>query len=336
MKKYASLLLFALLLNGCDDGDLTVETLDFKDVAATTCDPTTNTLIYKLKPQETLLLQMPEGKLINDATVDGKPLVYDIDDKTFRFFYRAYDGAVSVSNVCDAIPPATPNVNQEWRALSGKLQIVTEQINKTPAPADGHTEIVGYNHNITLVNATFSKPGPVLVNDEYVFGDFKTTAEPVVVAFTDEVAKYCNVQFKVYNNNLSNALVIENLDKSLIVDEDTPTGQPRKSLISLPTKDPAVTSNNLYYRIYSGNLPELPKEKYFCVDATPTTPAVKDTWVGVAGVANVSGIIEITTTHTLKVYKHKVYIKNATMKKGNSTFKLATDFYLGEVTTIAP
>jgi hypothetical protein len=333
MKKYASFLLFALLLNGCDDGDLTVETIDFKDVVATSCDPTTNTLIYKLKPQESLLLQMPENKLVNDPTVKDT-LTYDIDDKTFRFFYRAYDGAVTQSNVCDAIPPATPNINQEWRALSGKLKIATKAIYKDPAPADGHTEIVGYNHNITLKNATFSKPGPVLVNDEYPFGDYKTTVDPVVVAFTDEVAKFCDVQLKVYNNNLSNALVIENLDKSLIVPVDTPAGQPRKGLISSPTSNPAVTVNNVYYRTYSSNI-TVPKD-YFCVDVTPLSPTVKDTWVGVAGEANVSGIIEITTSHTLKVYKHKVYIRNATMKKGNSTFKLATDFYLGEVTTIAP
>ncbi|MTH14380.1 hypothetical protein [Flavobacterium sp. LC2016-01] len=334
MKKYASLLLFALLLNGCDDGDLTVETIDFKDVSATSCDPTTNTLIYKLKPQESLLLQMPENSLKNEPTAKDT-LTYDIDDKTFRFFYRAYDGAVTQSNVCDAIPPATPNINQEWRALAGKLQIVTKATYKDPAPADGHTEIVGYNHNITLKNATFSKPGPVLVNDEYVFGDFKTTVDPVVVSFTDEVAKYCDVQLKVYNNNSSNALVIENLDKSLIVNVDTPAGQPRKSLINLPTSDPKVTSNNLYYRIYSGNLPEITKD-YFCINSTPSTPTIKDTWVGVAGVVNVSGIIEVTTTSSLKVFKHKVVIRNATLTKGNSTFRLATEFVLGTVTTIAP
>ncbi len=89
MKKYASLLLFALLLNGCDDGDLTVETIDFKDIVATTCDPTTNTLIYKLKPQESLLLQMPPNSLKNDATVDGKPLIYDIDDKTYPLLLQS-------------------------------------------------------------------------------------------------------------------------------------------------------------------------------------------------------------------------------------------------------
>ncbi len=220
--------------------------------------------------------------------------------------------------------------------LSGKLEIVTNaKFIKLQLQLTDIQKLLGIIIILTLVNATFSKPGPVLVNDEYIFGDFKTTIDPVVVAFTDEVAKYCDVQFKVFNNNLSNALVIENLDKTLIVNVDTPTGQPRKSLINLPTSDPKVTSNNVYYRVYSSTLPEKPKD-YFCTNTTPLDPTIKDTWVGVAGVANVSGIIEVTTTHSLQVYKHKVYIRNATMQKGNSTFKLATDFYLGEVTTIAP
>ncbi|KAF2334893.1 hypothetical protein [Flavobacterium daemonense] len=334
MKKYASLLLFALLLNGCDDGNLTVETIDFKDVVSTSCDAT-NTLIYKIKPQESLLLQIPPDKLINDATLEGKPVVYDIDDVAYRFFYRAYDGVISKSNICDAIPPASPKINQEWHAISGKLEIVTTATYKDPAPADGHTEIVGYNHNITLRGVTFSKPGPVQVNDEYIFGDFKTTTDPVVVAFTDEVAKYCDVQHKAYNNNLSNALIIENLDENLIKNQDTPPGQPRTSLISIPTTDPAVTSNNVFYRTYNNNLPESTRD-YYCTNTTPSSPTVKDTWTGVAGVANVSGIIEVTTTSNLKVFKHKIVIRNASMKKGNSTFKLATEFVLGTVTTIAP
>ncbi|WP_051234424.1 hypothetical protein [Flavobacterium denitrificans] len=334
MKKYASLLFFALLLNGCDDGDLTVETIDFDDVTATSCDPATNALIYKLKPQESLLLQMPANSLKNEPTTTDT-LAYNIDNSNFRFFYRAYDGAVSKPNVCDAIPPSTPNINEEWYALSGKIQIATKAIYLDPAPADGHTEITGYNHNITLRGVSFSKPGPVQVQDKYPFGDFKTSVTPVVVAFTDEVAKYCDVQLKVYNNNLSNSLVIENLDKTLIQNVDTPIGQPRKSLINLSTGSPAVISNNVYYRTYNNNLPEITKE-YYCTTTTPTTPTVKDTWVGVTGKANESGIIEVTTTHSLKVYKHKIVLRNTSMKQGNSTFKLATEFVLGTVTTVEP
>lgn len=331
MKKYASLLLFALLLNGCDDGDLTVENIDFKDVTATSCDAT-NTLIYKLKPQEALILQMPENQLATQPDT----LTYTLDNSQYRFFYRTYDGTISKSNICDAIPPATPNINQEWYAIGGKIEIVTTAVYKTPAPTDGHTEIEGYNHNITFNGITFSKPGPTQVEDNFVFGDFKTTVTPVVVAFTDEVAKYCDVQLKVYNNNLSNSLVIENLDKNLIVNTDTPVGIPRKSLINLNSGGtPAVISNNVYYRTYNTNLPEITKD-YYCTAVTPTSPTVKDTWVGVAGVENVSGIIEVTTTHSQKVYKHKVVLRNATLKKGNNTFKLATEFVLGIVTTVEP
>jgi hypothetical protein len=329
MKKFASLILFALLLNGCDDGDLTVETVDFSAITATSCDAVTNTLIYKLKPQESLLLQMPENSLKNTPTsIDT--LTYNIDNSLFRVFFRAYDGTISKSTICDAIPPASPKVTDEWYATGGQIRIATKAVYKDPAPEDGHTEIVGYNHNIIFRGITFSKPGPELINDELVFGDYKTTVEPVVVAFTDEVAKFCDVQFKVYNNNLSNSLVIENLDKSLIVNENTPIGAPRTSLINLNG-----TTNNVFYRTYNSNIPE-PTKDYYCTNLTPASPTVKDIWVGVAGVQNVSGIIEVTTTSSLKVFKHKVVLRNVTLKKDNSTFKLATEFVLGTVTTIAP
>ena len=329
MKKYACLLLFALLLNGCDDGDLTVETIDFADVASTSCD-TTSTLIYKLKSQESLLLQLPPKSIQNQPTPDGAPLTYDIDNINYRFFYRAYDGTVAKENICGVIPPKTPNITEEWVATAGKIEIITDAIYKDPAPTDGHTEIIGYNHNIVFKNITFQKPEGPQVQAEYVFGDYKTDVTPVVVTFLEpDNAKYCDVQRKVYNNNTANSLVIENLDPNLIVNVATPVGKPRTSLINIDDK-----TNNLFYRTYNGNLPPPTNTQYYCLDVTPSTPTVKETWVGVTGVTNVSGIIEVTTTNTLNVFKHQVVLKNVTLKKGNSSFKLATTFNLGTVTTI--
>ncbi|MNL40666.1 hypothetical protein D3C87_1630330 [compost metagenome] len=144
-------------------------------------------------------------------------------------------------------------------------------------------------------------------------------------------AKYCSDLKKVYNNNTSNSLVIENFDKdNLFKNEDTPVGQPRIGVINS-----TATTNNLYYRTYATNLPT-PTQGYYCQEKTPTSPIVKDTWVGVAGVTNVSGIIEVTTTSSLKVFTHKVVLKNVTLQKGNSTFKLATEFLLGNVTVVVP
>ncbi|MNX39200.1 hypothetical protein D3C86_695520 [compost metagenome] len=333
MKKYASLLLFALLLNGCDDGDLTVDTIDFDEVTSTSCDPLTNTLIYKLKPQESLLLNMPEGMIIDEPTPDDKPLIYTIDNVNYRVVYRAYDGTVAKENICGTIPPKTPNVTEEWVGLpGGKIEITTDAVYKTPAPTDGHTEIIGYNHNIIFRNITFEKPSGPQVEAEYVFGDYLTNVTPVVVSFLEpDNAKYCSDLKKVYNNNTSNSLVIENFDKdNLFKNEDTPVGQPRIGVINS-----TATTNNLYYRTYATNLPT-PTQGYYCQEKTPTSPIVKDTWVGVAGVTNVSGIIEVTTTSSLKVFTHKVVLKNVTLQKGNSTFKLATEFLLGNVTVVVP
>jgi hypothetical protein len=328
MKKYASLLLFALLLNGCDDGDLTVETIDFDEVTSASCDPTTNTLIYKLKPQESLLLNMPADQILNEPTQAGDTLTYKIDNTNYRVVYRAYDGTVAKENICGAIPPKTPNVTEEWYASAGTIKIATTQVEKTPAPADGHTEIIGYNHSIIFKNITFEKPSGPQVEKEYVFGDYMTTVDPVIVSFLEpENAKYCSIQKKIYNNNTSNSLVIENFDAdNLFKNEVTPAGKPRTGLINS-----TATTNNLYYRTYSSTLP-VPTTGYYCQEKTPTSPTVKDTWVGLTGVTNVSGIIEVTTTLIGTIYTHKVVLKNVTLQKGSSKFKLATEFVLGSVT----
>ncbi|OXA76081.1 hypothetical protein SAMN05444397_101428 [Flavobacterium aquidurense] len=327
MKKYASLLLFALLLNGCDDGDLTVDTIDFKEVTSTSCDPITNTLIYKLKPQESLLLNMPADKIINEPTV-GDTLVYKIDNVNYRVVYRAYDGTVAKENICGAIPPKTPNVTEEWFASAGTIQIVTKQVEKTPAPTDGHTEITGYNHSIIFKNITFEKPTGPQIEKEYIFGDYLTPVDPVIVSFLEpDNAKYCPDQKKVYNNNTANSLLIENFDAAnLFKNEVTPPTQPRRGLINS-----TATTNNVYYRTYNTTLP-IPTTGYYCQEKTPTSPTVKDTWVGETGVTNVSGIIEVTTTLIGTIYTHKIVLKNVTLQKGNSKFKLATEFVLGSVT----
>ncbi|OMQ13461.1 hypothetical protein [[Flexibacter] sp. ATCC 35103] len=329
MKKYASLLLFALLLNGCDDGDLKVDTIDFDDtsIVSQSCDPLTNNLIYRLKSQESLLIQLPNDKIINDPTPTNTPLIYNIDNTTYRVVYRAYDGTVATANICGAIPPTSPKVTEEWQATAGQIVIVTTQ--QATTADDGSTKITGYAHNISFKNITFLKPSGPQVEEEFSFGTFNTTVTPVVVSFSDENADYCPDTKKIYNDNTVSSLVLENLADGLIVNEATPTGTPRTSLIN------ANGANKLYYRTYSGALPADTKS-YFCIEKTPTTPAILDTWFGQDGQVNVSGIIEVTTTNDLKVFRHKVVLRNATLQKGNSTFKLATTFLLGTVTTIAP
>lgn len=317
MKKYACLLFFALLLNGCDDGNLTVDSIDFDTVASTNCD-TTNTLLYKLKDRESLLLQLAPGSLINNPTPAGQPVIYNIDDKTqYRVVYRAYDGTVGVPNICGVIPPKTPNVIEEWVGTQGKIEITTTQISSPPSEVDGSTRITGYNHNIIFRNITFLKPSGPQVEQEYVFGDYKITSNPPTLTFAKpEEAKECTKFNQVYNYNAAFYVMLEHFDPSLFINEATTPDKPR-------IRDITSTQNNVVYRALTG---VALTDAYFCNAPVPSNPAVKETWNGT------NGTVEVATQITGNIVMHTITLRNVTLVKGNSSFKLGNNFVLGTVT----
>ncbi len=317
MKKYACLLLFALLLNGCDDGNLTVDTIDFDTVASTNCD-TTNTLLYKLKDREALLLQLDQGSLDNDPTPAGQPVIINIDNEgQNRVVYRSYDGKVGVSNICGIIPPKTPNVIEEWVGTQGKIEITTTQITSPPSEVDGSTRITGYNHNIIFRNITFLKPAGPQVEEEYVFGDFKVTINAPTLTFAKpEEAKECTDLKQVYNYNAAFYIMLEHFDPTLFVNEATPADKPR-------IRDITSTQNNVVYRTLTG---VALTDAYFCKAVTPTNPAIKETWNGT------NGTVEVATQITGTIVTHTITLRNVTLVKGNSSFKLGNNFVLGTIT----
>lgn len=323
MKKYASLLLFALLLNGCDDGDLTVDTIDFSNESITsqTCDPLTNSLIYRLKPQESLLLQLLPNSIKNDPSVYS----YDIDNTSSRVVYRAYDGTVATANICGTIPPKTPNITEEWYGKGGKIEITTSA-NVETNTTDGSTKITGYNHNIVFRNITFAKPAGDQVEAEYVFGTFKTSYTTPSTTFTNPVQQ-CKDSKQIYNFNTSSALTIDNIDPALIANEITTT--PRTGLINANG-----TTNKVLLRTYiNGTL----TEGYFCNTTIPSTPAVSETWIAQDGIAGTSGIIEVTTTKVgTNIFTHTIVLKSVILQKDHSTFKLPTNYTLGNLEVVAP
>ena len=320
MKKYTALLLFALFLNGCDDGDLTVDEIDFEDVTTSqACDATTNALIYKLKSQEALLLQMPEGAILNDPGT----ITYTIDSKglgQYRVVYRAYDGTVATANICGTIPPSTPKVTEEWYGNDGIIEIETTQKEVQNTTDDG-TRITGYSHSIIFRNITFVKPSGNQTEAKFVFGSYDTTVTPASFVFktsTDGSAYECADIKRVYNYNNSFYLSIDDIDPTLIVNTETPANQPRTSAIS-------STQNKVYYKTAKEETGSFTPE-FICAKTQPTSPAVEETWTGQIG-----GTIEVTTTLTGQVYTHTIVLKNVVLQKGNSSFKLGSSFLLGKI-----
>jgi len=328
MKKYAALLLFALFLNGCDDGDLTVDEIDFADVQqSSACDPLTNTLIYKLKSQEALLLQLPAGAIVNDQGT----YTYTIDANgkgSYRVVYRAYDGTVAKDNICGAIPPTTPKVTEEWNGVEGLIEIVTTQTEVPNTNNDGGSRITGYEHSIVFRNITFAKPAGNQTEAEFVFGTYNTTVTPADLTFkTNPNGSAYECDNKTYNYNNSFYLSIEDIDPALLVNEVTAGNQARTSLIT-------ATQNKVFYRTALTETGSI-TPAFICAKVQPSSPAIDETWTGQFGVANVSGIIEVTTTVSPnalgQLYTHTILLKNVILLKGKSSFKLGSSFVLGKI-----
>lgn len=312
MKRVLSLLVFSMFLNGCDDGDLIQEDINFEDVTAQKCS--TNNIIYKLKESEALIFEATGVTFPTETTSQELNI-----SSANRVIYRFYNGAVSASTICESIPPATPIVTGQWTATGGNIVINTTAV-KTTNETDNSTKITGYNHNITFKNITFDKGTGTQVYETFAFGDYLISATPLPLAF-NKTLEQCPSSKQLYDYNSSEALILD-VDSALIVNEATPLNAPRTGLIS-------DTKNKLTYRLFSG----LVTGAYFCNTTFPATPAVTEEWIAVAGVANISGIVEVTTTAFGNGFKHTVVLKKVKMKKGNSDFILGDNYIYGELLT---
>lgn len=318
MKRIANLLVFMLLLNSCDDGNLVQETINFEDVSTQSCS--TNGILYKLKDKEALLLEIPTSSFINEPTEIGVPTEINIGGSN-RVVYRFYNGTVASNTICETIPPPTPIAIDQWTAASGIIQITTTAIKKTDI-TNNSTKITGYNHNIVFKNIAFTKSNGTQVYETFPFGDYVTTTNNLPFNF-DKTIDRCtaNTPNLLYNYTSSEALTLD-IDPTLIVNSVTPTNSPRIGLLS-------TTTNKLTYRLYAGLL----TEGYFCNTTIPTTPAISQEWNAVTGVSGISGIVEVTTTTNGTGFKHTIVLKKVTLKKGNSDFTLGDNYIYGELLT---
>ena len=318
MKRIVGLLVLLLLLNGCDDGNLVMETINFEDAITQSCS--TNNILYKLKKKEALLLEIPTSSFTNEPTEIGTPTEITIGGSN-RVVYRFYNGTVAANNICETIPPATPSVTDQWTATGGTIQIITTAI-KTTNTTDNSTRISGYNHNIVFKNITFTKANGTQVYETFPFGDYVTTTTSLPFGF-DETTERCtaNTPNLLYNYTGSEALTLD-IDPSLIDNNVTPLNSPRTGILG-------TTTNKLTYRLYAGLIPT----SYFCNTSIPTTPDISQEWNAIAGVSGISGIVEVTTTTNGTGFKHTIVLKKATLKKGNSDFSLGDSYIYGDLLT---
>jgi hypothetical protein len=321
MKQFLGILICVFAFSGCDDGDLIVDTIDFDEVATSTCGEENN-LLFKLKDSESLILNLPddvfEDTFKEEPTPDNEPITLDISSIN-QVVYNFYDGKVALANICDLIPPANPNVKTQWNAESGVIEVTTEMV-KTLNETENSTKITGYKHNIVFTNVTFAKgDGTTQFYKKFIFGDYLKTITPLKLDFDQELS-ICDSGL-VFKFNDSESLTL-NIDPDLIINDDTPIDEPRIGTVGL-------VKNKLVYRAYANGLVT---SEYFCKATDPLLPTVEDEWFGQVG-----GTIEVTTTTTgPNVFQHTIVLKNVSLAKGNSNFQLGDNYKYGELVTIKP
>jgi hypothetical protein len=316
MKRILSLFSLLLFITACDDGDLTVDAIDFSEVPAQKCSA--KDVIYKVKDSEMLFLEIPGTTFTENETVAGTPIEVAISSSV-KVTYRKYDNTVTANNICPTVPEATPNVTEQWNATAGIVQITATAI-KTTNTTTGATQITGYKYFINLKNITFDKPGPDQTYPNFTFGNYTTTLSPLAFGFDGQADK-SSCDNRIFNFSGSEAFILDvgaNFP-TLFANEVTTT--PRTALI-----DP---TNKLSYKLFTNTV----NDAYFCASSTPATPTLSQEWNAVAGVAATSGIIEVSTTTLGTGFLHTIHLKNVTLKKGNSDFTLGNDYIFGSFVT---
>lgn len=172
MKKLFGILVCALLLSSCDDGEIVLQSFNFDTVAIQKCSD--KEVLFKINKEEMLLLDIPSVYFPNEITPDGEPRIVTISSIN-RVLYRKYSGNVSNSSICDDVPPASPIVSNEWTAANGgTVEIITTAITVTDE-ITGEVTTTGYNHQIRFINVQFVGSNDSFVFEEYLFGTYTTT-----------------------------------------------------------------------------------------------------------------------------------------------------------------
>ncbi|WP_284652283.1 hypothetical protein [Flavobacterium terrisoli] len=320
MKRILGLLTVLLFINACDDGDLTVDTINFDDVTVQKC--TEKDILYKISGPKMLILAIPDETFANNETPDNDPIEIEIGGD-IELIYRQYNAEPSSHNVCDLITAATPNLIEEWNAISGTIVITTNAITSVNQTT-GITQITGYQHYIVVQNLVFERPDGTTQNYsgvDFVFGNYNESVSPLAFGF-DELADKSTCDDRIFNLNSSEAFVLDLADYATLF-QNAETTTPRIAYIS--------ATNKVNYLLYTGTV----DDEILCTVPAPATPTISQNWAANNGdEANGTGKIEVTTIESSPgFFQHTIHLKKVTMTQGNTSFYLGDDYIYGSFIT---
>ncbi|MBN9282998.1 MULTISPECIES: hypothetical protein [unclassified Flavobacterium] len=318
MKKIFGAFVCLFLLNGCDDGDIVVETFDFGSSSIQKCSNSTDTqtILTRTNKNQLMLINVAASNFKNQETVAGTPIT--ITTTGSEIIYRSYSDDVTSAAVCSTIPPVSPVVAEEYRVLpGGTIEIVTTMLPNVNASSLATS--VSYNHQIKFKNVQFSNGASTISFQEYLFGTYTPTTNTLSFSFTDPTIKNCT----------DNKIFLQSSNQALLLDLPA-ASYPSEAGTQTITLD---GTNRAIYRLYTGGAAADYTTDLIC-SGTPATPIVlSEEWIANEGTVTIvtTAIFGVDNT-TIIGYKHNIKFTNIRYKKGSQSF-LHPEYTFGDYRT---
>lgn len=302
MKKIVGLLLVALSLTACDDGDLVFEKLNFDGKQIQKCPD--NQLYFKVNDTELLLVDFSDtrdsisGSILNPSAPLN--IVQELTTSgTTKIYYRTYDAPIVANAICSRLAPANPKVTSEYTSLTGGKIFYTRMI----IPAVTETAVnVNYSYTINFENITLSNGTSEIKYATLPYGSYIYDTSKIGFNFTN-IFYNCDNVLNSYKND-------EFIEIKLPEDFVFPTTN-QTQIINLNN------TNLLKYFIF---------KKFLTIDLDNRCEfpdeAIKEEWQ----VTN--GSLQIETKVTGTLITHNLKLIEAEFMKDDITFKV-TDRNLG-------
>lgn len=321
MKKLIFAFVLILFTSSCDDGELTIENFNFGTATPTTCNAgQTGFFIYKTSGKEVIILKIDESKFLDALSTEKS---FNIPSEA-QVIYRIYSDPISASFLCTSPPPTSPNVTEEWNAISGTVTILSTAITTEDVP-NNKTRISGLSHEINIKNLNFKKPdGSEQLFTNFTFGNYKNTFTQFPESFgADNLTGIC-----IESNNLTKLSKVIG-SQSLVIEAP--------SIFALNNTNLNVETNylinnntiKLNYNLYKD---ATVSTAGICANSTPT---LVQKWDAANGITNTSGIISVLKTerfsnqNILNGYKYVVKLKNIQFVRNGFIFKGGTSYDFG-------
>ena len=163
-----------IFLLGCDDGNLQIETIDFDDIDAASCDNIIdageNKVLFKIKTSEALILEILAGELENlNSGETAKSSTITQATTTSSLTYRFFNETISDTYFCADVPPSGITVQDEVLAEKGTLNIISKA-------ASISATVKTYEHDIKIIDLTMVNDQGQRITDEtgIDYGTFNT------------------------------------------------------------------------------------------------------------------------------------------------------------------